>query len=197
MGKNKIVSENLVHEKEHITREIVLGILKTGVVIGLAVFAPGVLKVVDGLTRQKEWERYYPSSIERTIRRLYRKGYVTIAQENGMPVVKISKKGQTEVLRYDLKKMSIPSSQEWDGKWRIVLFDIPEGERRIRNIVRGKLQSMGFYQYQKSVFLYPYPCTKEIEYIREILMVPHDLKLILAEDIENASDLRRHFNLVR
>src|SRR3989344_4076427 len=47
-------------------------------------------------------------------------------------------------------------SKKWDGKWRIIIFDIPQELHRERNILRRRLRSMGFYMLQKSVFIFPY-----------------------------------------
>ena len=48
---------------------------------------------------------------------------------------------------------------------------------------------------QKSVWVYPYPLEKEIKFLREILDVPHGVKLVTAEKIENDEDLRNWFDL--
>lgn len=50
-----------------------------------------------------------------------------------------------------------PSKHHWDGKWRILIFDIPEKLRRYRDFLRTELSSLGFYQLQKSVWVHPLP----------------------------------------
>lgn len=45
------------------------------------------------------------------------------------------------------------SAKEWDGKWRIVIFDIPEEKRAIRNLFRRNLKKWGFKYLQKSVWI--------------------------------------------
>lgn len=42
---------------------------------------------------------------------------------------------------------------EWDGKWRIVIFDIPEQKRIVRNLFRRNLKKWGFKYLQKSVWV--------------------------------------------
>lgn len=181
--------------KRYITKEILLGILKTGAVLGLAVTAPGALKIFKNFGEKNPWCEYYPSTIERLTKRLYREGIVEIKHKNGIPVVKISKRGQAEILKYNLDNLEIKLQTHWDGKWRLVIFDISNKYHKIRNIVRNKLNSMGFYKFQESVFVYPYPCEKEIQYLREVLQVPHSIKLIRADRIENDRQLRQIFKL--
>ena len=43
--------------------------------------------------------------------------------------------------------------KEWDGKWRVVIFDILEEKRIIRNLFRRNLKKWGFKHLQKSVWI--------------------------------------------
>lgn len=182
-------------ERKEITKEIFLGILKTGAVLGLALFAPGVLKVFKDFSGNDKWREYYPSSVEKVTKRLYRRGYVKVKYEGDQPVVIITDKGRVEILKYDLDKLEIKQMKNWDGRWRLVIFDIAEKYRNVRDLIREKLKQIGFYQLQESVFIFPYPCEKEIKYLREVLEVPHSIKLIRADRVENDSDLRKIFQL--
>lgn len=181
--------------RKYINKEVLLGILKTGILFGVAVTAPGVLKVFKKFDKSEPWYGYYPSSVERMVNKLYRQGIVEIKDMEGKSVVSITKKGRVEVLKYDLGQLTISKPQKWDGKWRLVIFDISNKNKKSRDIVRNKLKVMGFYKFQESVFIYPYPCEKEIQYMREVLEIPHDLKLIRADRIENERELRSIFNL--
>jgi len=42
----------------------------------------------------------------------------------------LSLSGKKRILRYDLDNMKIKKPLKWDGYWRIVVFDIPEDEKR-------------------------------------------------------------------
>lgn len=186
--------EETIHKK-YITKDTLLTLLKTGIILCIAVTAPGALKLFKGYGKKKPWCEYYPSSLERTAKSLLRQGKVEIKTEKDIPIVKITNKGREKILRYDLDKIAIKKPVHWDGKWRLVVFDINNKYKKTRDIIRGKLKGMGFYQFQESVFIYPYPCEKEIVYLREVLHVPHSIKLIRADRIENDSELRKIFKL--
>ena len=53
----------------------------------------------------------------------------------------------------------------WDGKWRFVVFDIPEKERNFRDVVRRRLKELDFKQLQRSVWFSPLPLRKMIKKI--------------------------------
>lgn len=182
-------------KKTFITSEVLLEILKAGAVLGVALVAPQALKVFKNTSQETPWDAYHPSSVTTVSNRLYRKGFVDIRYEKGKHVVAITEKGKTQVLAYALNHLEIHPMQHWDGKWRLVIFDIAERYRRARDTVRHVLKKAGFYQFQESVFICPYPCEKEIMYLREVLSVPHEMKIIQADRIENDEDLRQIFHL--
>lgn len=50
----------------------------------------------------------------------------------------------------------IPTSHtDWDKKWRIILFDIPESQRTVRQLFRLKLMDLGVRMLQSSVWITP------------------------------------------
>lgn len=51
----------------------------------------------------------------------------------------------------------------WDGQWRVIIYDIEEETRRLRDKLRSTLRSLGFNLVQKSVWFSPYPVEEELE----------------------------------
>lgn len=98
-------------------------------------------------------------------------------------------------MKFSLKDLSIKKPNSWDGKWRLIMFDISNNKKGKRDFLRKKLDEMGFYSMQESVYVYPYPCEKEIKFLREVLEIPHEVKMLRADRIENDEDLRKIFNL--
>ncbi|MEK6897112.1 MAG: hypothetical protein AABW93_01130, partial [Nanoarchaeota archaeon] len=92
--------------------------------------------------------------------------------------------------------MKIKKQKIWDKSWRVVIFDIPERSGRIaRNAMRWKMKNMGFFQLQKSVWVFPYPCEKEIQLISEIYNVNPFVNIITAERIFNDDNLSKYFKI--
>lgn len=51
--------------------------------------------------------------------------------------------------------------RRWDGRWRLVLFDVPEARRTMRNKLRLYLQDRGFGYLQNSVWITPDPVAEQ------------------------------------
>jgi phenylacetic acid degradation operon negative regulatory protein len=51
--------------------------------------------------------------------------------------------------------------RRWDGRWRLVVFDVPEGRRGLRDKFRKQLHYRGFGYLQHSVWITPDPVNEE------------------------------------
>ena len=98
-------------------------------------------------------------------------------------------------LTYQLDTMMVRKPKRWDKKWRVVIFDIPEKYRRVRDIFRSRLRQLSLYQLQESVYISPYPCFSEIEFLRELYGVSFTVSYLLVDRIEDDELLRSHFEL--
>jgi len=54
-------------------------------------------------------------------------------------------------------------NRTWDGRWRLVLFDVPEARSNTRDALRRSLQSRGFGYLQNSVWITPHPVSEHRE----------------------------------
>ncbi|KKS01165.1 MAG: repressor in the phenylacetic acid catabolism [Candidatus Yanofskybacteria bacterium GW2011_GWA2_41_22] len=85
---------------------------------------------------------------------------------------------------------------KWDGKWRVIIFDIPQELHNERIRFRKKIKSLGFVMLQKSVFIFPYPCDDEIGDICGNLNISDFVDIIVAESPGfREAELRKIFNL--
>ena len=127
-----------------------------------------------------------------TIYRLKRTGLVKAVKEEGRQFLALTNKGELQQL---FIKARLPKKSKWDGKWRIMTFDIPEDVREKRDQLRWLLKNNGFKKMQASVFINPFPLNREaISYLRQTKLLPY-IRIIRADDIDDDSDLRKHFNL--
>ena len=98
---------------------------------------------------------------------LKRKGLVKVRYEGNNAHVWLTEKGKEQARQYQIDELSIPDTKEWDGLWRVVLFDIPEEIRIKRDVLRTKLKELQFSMIQRSSWVIPYPCRDEIKMLQE------------------------------
>ena len=121
-----------------------------------------------------------------------------LSQKNnsdGTTTLVLNENGKKIALRFNIDQMKINKPANWDGKWRIVMFDIPEKLRKLRDSLRLHFREVGLIELQKSVLVFPYPCSKEVEFILEFYNARKYVRFILAEKIDNQLHLMKKFNL--
>ncbi len=169
--------------------KIVLMLLAAGCFLSLVAVSPGAASLAG------VWKSFNKRRFRQTINRFKEQKYVEIKNKNGQPVVSVTTKGLNKVLSYKMDGMEIKKPNAWDHKWRLVIFDIKDKHRSDRDLFRNKIKSMGLWELQKSVYVYPYPCFDEVEFLRQIFGVGLDVKYIMADKIEDDENIRYHFEV--
>lgn len=180
-------------KKGSVQKKILL-LLYTGLALGLTRSPKKYFRIIEELG--KEWGKIEKENLNRAIWSLYESKLVTTRDNHdGTLTLVLSKEGRQLALTYDMENMEIKTPPRWDNKWRIVMFDVPEKFKKVRDSLRIHFKNMGFYEFQKSVFVHPYPCAKEIEYIMEFYQMRKHVRFIVASDIDTALELKRYFKI--
>lgn len=79
--------------------------------------------------------------------------------------------------------MGFEREDEWDGKWRVVIFDIPEQKRVIRNLFRRRLKKWGFQRWQQSVWVTKRNVAKKLRILIQDLKIEDWIAVIESEDV--------------
>lgn len=72
----------------------------------------------------------------------------------------------------------------FDGKWRVVLFEIPEKYRADRKVLQEKLKALGFEKIQKNAYISPHALLAPIKRFTTDLGVRQYLVLLEVEKID-------------
>lgn len=124
------------------------------------------------------------------------KGLLERKYENGKLAVSLTVKGQHIAERLDAADAIVPKKpSRWDGKWRVVMFDVWEYRRGMRDKLRKMLSKAGFLKLQNSVWVYPYDCEDLFVFVRSDLHLGKSMLYMIVESIENDAQLRKHFGL--
>ena len=86
--------------------------------------------------------------------------------------------------------------KRWDQKWRIVIFDIPERKKVVRDEIREILTAAGFRRLQDSVWVCPYDCEGIIGLLKTDYGIGKEMLYIIADQIESDKYLRMDFDLI-
>lgn len=177
-----------------ITGQKILLLLLSGAALAFTRSPAGYRRILRAAAR--EWRDLNRKELYYAIRRLYESKLVHYKQnDDGTVTLALNRDGRRVALRYKLDEMSIPKPDQWDYRWRVVLFDIPEKKRRLRDTLRMRLRQLGLIELQKSVFVHPYECRNEIDFIIELYDARRYVRFIEAVHIDTESHLKLKFRL--
>ena len=173
----------------------VLLLLLAGFALGLTHSPTRQFRIIKQVAA--EWRKINQQSLRNAIKLLYRSRIVEAKDNhNGTTTLVLSEEGRRLALTYDLDKMNISRPRRWDGKWRMILSDIPESKKKSREHLRYHLKRLGFIEFQKSVYLFPFECEKEMKYLIEYLYIKKYARYALLEKVKNEIDLKNHVKLI-
>ena len=163
IDQNKIKSIREKYAKGELAKDI-LKSLAIGGFLMAGLVLPNIVQLLDFFGVTKSAEKF---KIIGAIERMKQKKLVRIYHKDGADVVEITELGKKKVLSYDLENIKINRPKKWDGYWRVVIFDVPEKNKKARRALNFKLNDMEFFTLQKSVFACPFECENEIDFVTE------------------------------
>ena len=109
--------------------------------------------------------------------------FIEIKNQKTVTAVKLTEAGVIECLKMDLVLTDVLP----DGLFCVVIFDIPENKRKLRELLRFFLKENCFIPFQKSVWISQFNMVKILEKIFAIWKINQWIKVyIVYEDAEQA-----------
>ncbi len=177
------------------TTKKVLLILAGGLALGLTRSPGQYFRLVKRLGY--EWQKINRKKLNESIKTLYQNKMVSaVKNKDGTINMVINDAGKRKTLIYNLDGIKINEPKIWDKLWRIIIFDIPEKHKPAREALRQKLRELGFHKLQKSIFVMPYECKNEIDFVIEVFQIRPWVRYIVAKHIDNELHLKKHFDLI-
>lgn len=175
-----------------VATKIVLVLIAAGLIISVAVIAPNIFKIL-GQNKKFRKTKFNEKKFKLTLQQLKHRGLVAVNQNKKL---ELTPKGLRSLNKYLIKNIYIQKPKSWDGLWRLALFDIPNDKRAARDGLRHCIKNMGFHQFQKSVWVCPYPCREEIEIVASFWDVNKYIEVIETNNLPNQDKIIKHFDLL-
>ncbi len=173
--------------------KIVLSVIALSGVIIVGAMAPNIFQIFG---RSRRGSQYSPQQLRNSVYYLRRKKYIEIIKEGDDKItVKLTNKGKRRIKEFSIDDLTISKPKSWDKKWWVVIFDIPIKFNKAREALRDRLKKLGFYQLQKSVWIYPYPCEDEILFLANIFQIEPFIEIFTADELLHEDKIRKFFKL--
>lgn len=177
------------------TRQKILLLLSSGIVLGLSRSPKNYFKILKNLP--SAWKEINKNRLYRIVREFYNDRLIDYkGDKDGFVKIVLTKEGEKKALKFKIDEMEIKKPPKWDGQWRVVIFDIPEKFKKAREALRKKLKDLGFIKLQESVFVFPYECEDEINFIVEVFLIRPFVRFMKVKSFTNEEQIRLKFNLI-
>ena len=138
-------------------------------------------------------QQYKRHNFYQLVSRSYKAKFIEKVERDGKIYLRITSDGKKEIKR-DFPMLSL-QNKKWDKRWRIVMFDVAEANKQVRERLRDKLKELGFGMLQESVFISPHDLLRDFSEFAEgaglknYLYVLETHKLIVGNDCEFANKI--------
>lgn len=166
----------------------VAGVVTTGMAIPNAMIAlEKPLNALLGSLDKRDHER----ELRRIVSNMKSQGYLVAGSyDHGL---QLTDKARQRLAKIQFDDLRIEPVASWDGFWRIILYDIPEHKKGSRNALNGTLRRLGCFQLQRSVWITPFPCRKELEIVCAEYDVDEFVTYFEARNLDNEKTMINYF----
>ncbi|HVF69249.1 MAG TPA: hypothetical protein VNA13_01655 [Xanthomonadales bacterium] len=188
----------MVSDKDKVDPKVsdILKLLGGGTVLAASLIMPGAAAIALREFKKykqekdtKEWKKFNLWRLKQIIKRLEKQK--TIEIKDGL--VAITEKGKRKLLQFNLNDMKL--ERKTDGKWRLIIYDISEFRKKERNFFREVLKNMRFLKLQQSIYLTPFVCEDEIEYLKQMFGVGEEVQVLKVTGIDNEQIYKEYFGI--
>lgn len=172
----------------------ILATVSVAGILAVGLMAPNAISLLRTLGLDEKLSQKFDKSknaIYFARRRLVKKGLLTY--ENGF--LKMTEKGRETLRHLEFQNFKHTIPKRWDKKWRILIFDIKEKQRGVRDKLRITLIAVGFVHLQDSVWVFPYPCEDLVTLLKADFKIGKELLYLIVDTLENDKNLKKVFNL--
>ena len=140
-------------------------------------------EVLSAMPGYKSSQTGYKWNYYASFNRLKKNGFIKFSNKDQFV---LTEKGRGVLVKFDIDAIKLGDfdPKNWDNIWRVLIFDIPELTRAVRNLFRDKIQELGFYTLQKSVYVTPVACEKEITELAYLLKIRSGVDIIHASKLD-------------
>jgi hypothetical protein len=175
--------------------KVILTLLAVGGALTIAAVAPNIFAVFGKSSKHRGY--FEKDNFKSSLKYLKSQKYIKIIEKNKKDEYKIylEKKGDKRILKETFNDLKISQPIKWDDYWRIIIFDIPDEHKWARERFREKLKTMGFYPLQESVFIYPYNCRGEVEFLCKVFDIRDFVRFMESRNLTPSDDIKSYFSL--
>lgn len=170
-----------------VTRDVVkaLGLASA---LGAVIVAPNSGQMIDMVMKKID-----KRNAQKTLSYLKYRKLIEVKESRGELTYRLTKKGWHKFEKIRIDELAIPIPKRWDNRWRLVMFDIPLSHQKQRQYLLHKLRLLDFYMLQRSAWIHPFDCEREVGVLLKYLCLEHYVSFIVVDSGNFTDHATTHF----
>lgn len=115
------------------------------------------------------------------VKYLKQHNYIKAKNVQGKEAIMLTKKGINKALMASFMADEKPKRK--DGKWIMIIFDIPQKHQKARLLLRSILKNSGYKMFQQSVWVTPFDVSEKTEELLQHFNLDEYVKVFLIEPL--------------
>lgn len=123
-------------------------------------------------------------AVTRSIKNLTETGFIETIDSEQHEYARLTQRGRQKLASLKLDSRNSLASTAWDGKWRIILLDLPENRKAEREALRYLLKKAGFVMLKNSAWVSPFPFEFMFTNIKKDFGLSSELMIIVTDTLD-------------
>ncbi len=168
--------------RPHLQTQFVIFVLFGDVIVhrGGQVWTGGLLRMLAELGVTERAARS-------TLSRMRRKGWLKTERNGRHSLYTLTARGR-RILEEGGQRIFEPRLAEWDGRWRLVVYSLPENKRRLRNDLRKRLAWQGFGRLAPGTWIAPHTRMADVKSLVDELEAHAFVEIFSGLRLEGSDD---------
>jgi phenylacetic acid degradation operon negative regulatory protein len=127
-------------------------------------------------------------ALNRSLKGLEEAGLIETHHSDQQPYTRLTKQGKRKAHSLSLENDAALIDPNWDGKWRIIVLDLPEDRKSEREGLRYLLKKAGFILLKNSVWISPYPFEHLFMNIKKDLGLTTEIMIFVTDNLDEETE---------
>lgn len=127
-------------------------------------------------------------AFKRSLKGLESAGFVEMHHSGQQLYTRLTKEGKKKFHSIALENDQGLFNPAWDGKWRVVILDLPEERKADRDSLRYLLKKAGFVCLKNAVWISPFPYEYLFESIKKDLELTTELMIFVTDYLDSETE---------
>ncbi|MCX7572188.1 phenylacetic acid degradation operon negative regulatory protein PaaX [Tumebacillus sp. DT12] len=142
---------------------------------------------ISGLIRLMAEFGFTEGAVRAAVHRMSQQGWLTSRREARASYYSLSPRGQERIEEAADRIYAVEGS-DWDGKWRLFHYSIPESHRKIREKLRKEMAWLGYGTLNGNAWIAPFDRLRQVRRLLQQYELEEHVQMFVADNVGPYSD---------